>query len=59
VSNVAAAPVTPPPASAATAAAVSAALKAPAPTAVHEARSAAPAEPAADTTEMLLEKPSF
>ncbi|HEU4577208.1 MAG TPA: hypothetical protein VFS67_03065 [Polyangiaceae bacterium] len=59
VSTVATAPVTPPAASAATAAAVSAALKAPEPTAVHEAKSAAPAEPAADTTEMLLDKPSF
>lgn len=54
----AAAPATPAPASAATAAAVSAALKKPAEAAAHEVKSA-PAAPAPDTTQMLLDKPSF
>ena len=50
---------TPAPAGTATAAAVSAALKKPAETPAHEAKSAEPAEPAPDTTQMLLDRPSF
>ena len=50
---------TPAPASAATAAAMSAALKKPGETAPHEAKSSAPAQPAPDTTQMLLDRPSF
>ena len=55
----ASAAATPAPASAATAAAVSAALKKPAETPSHEAKSPAPAQPAPDTTQMLLDRPSF
>lgn len=49
----------PAPASAATASAVSAALKKPAETAAHAPERAAPVAPAPDTTQMLLDRPSF
>jgi len=55
----ASATATPAPASAATAAAVSSALKKPAETATHEAKSPGPTLPAPDTTQMLLDRPSF